>query len=94
MKLEHVILVVYFSVHRQQREEILRKKEKMEMMLKKGKRGEGGVRPESPTGRRKRPTWHRGPTLHFKPRLTQHTQSEVGDEIVEGQAQCCRLAVV
>ena len=73
---------VFFSMHRQQREEILRKKEKMELMLKKGKRGEGGVRPESPTGRRKRPTWHRGPTLHFKPRLTQHTQPEVGDGVV------------
>ncbi|KAL8566494.1 hypothetical protein ACOMHN_012313 [Nucella lapillus] len=58
---------------RQQREEILRKKEKMEQMLKKGKRGEGGVRPESPTTRRKRPSWHRNPTSHFRPRLTQHS---------------------
>ena len=65
-------------VCRQQREEILRKKEKLELMLKKGKRGEGGVRPESPTGRRKRPTWHRNPTLHFKPRLTQQSHHEVG----------------
>ncbi|XP_070207120.1 tubulin polyglutamylase ttll6-like isoform X5 [Littorina saxatilis] len=58
---------------RQQREEILRKKEKMELMLKKGKRGEGGVRPESPTWRRKRPVWHRNPTIPFKPRLTSHS---------------------
>ncbi|XP_076464953.1 tubulin polyglutamylase ttll6-like isoform X4 [Babylonia areolata] len=59
---------------RQQREEILRKKEKMEQMLKKGKRGEGGgMRPESPTTRRKRPSWHRNPTSHFRPRLTQHS---------------------
>ena len=57
----------------------------MEMMLKKGKRGEGGVRPESPTGRRKRPIWHRGPTMHFKPRLAPHPQHEVGDGNMYGQ---------
>ncbi|XP_048248595.1 tubulin polyglutamylase ttll6-like isoform X1 [Haliotis rufescens] len=40
---------------RQQREEIMRKKEKMESMIKGGKKKDGSIlRPESPTGRKRR----------------------------------------
>ncbi|KAK7469869.1 hypothetical protein BaRGS_00036089 [Batillaria attramentaria] len=65
---------------RQQREEIMRKKEKMESMLKGRKRTEG-LRPESPTGRRKQRTTWRSNTS-FRPRLA-HTSSHLEDPRAE-----------
>lgn len=61
---------------RQQREEIMRKKEKMESMLKGRKRVEG-LRPESPNGRRRRTTWRT--TASFRPRLAHTSHLDVRD---------------
>lgn len=47
-------MVTYNCHYRQQREEITRKKEKMESMLKGKKNTTGVARPESPSSRRRR----------------------------------------
>lgn len=46
--------ISFFTICRQQRDEIARKKEKMESMLKGKRNSSTGLRPESPTSRRKR----------------------------------------